>query len=241
MEDNHIFFEQITDMDKNISALARVKAECIHSLKYNLCSGNCASCLRHIKFQECYKQLAICDQLRLDSAAEYIAANMSLARSYLNIRKRQKLQIRISLLIVSLLFILFILLICNKGYGQSLYTNYYTDDAWIIDILNKTHQQVKDTNYDGLVNCIDYAITYKRLWDLQYPANCCEIVRNYNVFTGWHHLFISVRGNERAKWLFIEPQGTQFNYKMSDFWGDKYDPTYNVYYETSLWLSRGKL
>ena len=234
----HVIFEQYTDMDKNINILANVKAECIHARKYNLCYSNCASCLRAYKFQECYKQLALCDQLRLDSNAEYIAAQMELTRTYVITRKKQIIQIRTIVIIVALLFILFV---CTKAYSQSLYTNYYTEDKWIVDTLNRTHSQVKDVNHDGVVNCIDYTITYKRLWDLQYPTDCCEIVRNYNVHTEWHHLFISVRGTNKAKWIFIEPQGTQFNYRMTDYWKDKYDPTYNIFYETKMWLERGTL
>ena len=233
----HIIFEQYTDMDKNINILAKIKAECIHSLKYKLCSGNCNSCLRHSKFQACYNQLAFCDQLRLDSDAEYIATRMGMTHKYAESRKKQKRRIRIVTISVALLLLIFVNV---KAHGQSLYTNYYTEDKWIVNTLIRTHSQVKDINGDGIINCIDYAITYKRLWDLQYPASCCEIIRNFNVHTGWHHLFISVRGNEKAKWIFIEPQGTSFNYKMSDFWKDKYDPTYNIFYETKKWLARGR-
>lgn len=234
----HVIFEQYTDMDKNINTLARIKAECLHSLKYSQCSGNCNSCLRNHKFQECYRQLALCDQLRLDSDAEYFAARMSLTKEYLIKHKKNKFTVRIAIIIIAMLLIIFI---NTKAHGQSIYTDYYDEDEWIVDILEQTHERVKDINEDGLVNCIDYSITFKKLWDLKYPRNCCEIIRNFNVYTGWHHLFISVRGTERARWLFIEPQGTRYNYRMEDYWKDKFNATYNVYYETSMWLARSKL
>lgn len=102
--EEHIIFEQYTDMDKNIDVLARIKAECIHAKKYKQCSGRCSSCDRNTKFQACYKELALCDQLNLDSKAQYIAASFSKIREDIDIEhaevKKIKIFLYISLIVV---------------------------------------------------------------------------------------------------------------------------------------------
>ena len=46
--------------------------------------------------------------------------------------------------------------------------------------LKSTRSKVYDRDGDGLVNCIDYTITFKKEWDAVMPPNQCEIVRNYD-------------------------------------------------------------
>ena len=101
-----------------------------------------------------------------------------------------------------------------------------------------TYPKVKgsDINGDGKINCIDYAISYKLIWD-QYNSGSeyrCEIVHNRNPHTGMDHLFIRVR-NKDHNWEYIEPQN---GLDMEDYWGDKYNPAYNIFGETDYWLSK---
>ncbi len=97
--------------------------------------------------------------------------------------------------------------------------------------------QGSDINGDGKINCIDYAISYKLIWDQYNSASKykCEIVRNKNPNTGMHHLFIRIRNFYTYEWEYIEPQN---GIKMELFWGDKYNPAYNILGETEWWLQR---
>ena len=72
--EEHIIFEQYTDMDKNINTLAQFRAKCIYMKHFNMCKEKCSKCRRNIKFKACYHELAICDQIKLDDTAENIAA-----------------------------------------------------------------------------------------------------------------------------------------------------------------------
>ncbi|MCQ2584457.1 MAG: hypothetical protein MJ185_02610 [Treponema sp.] len=106
-------------------------------------------------------------------------------------------------------------------------------------ILRKTQNTVRDVTGDGEINCIDYSLIFYKLWETseyQKGAITCELVRN----SGLNHLFVRVRKNNSAPWLYIEPQaGTDCDYLMKNFWKD-YNPKYNYYGETEKWLLRYK-
>lgn len=95
---------------------------------------------------------------------------------------------------------------------------------------------IQDVNNDGKVNCIDYAISYKILWDYNNTGSAyrCEIVRNVNKEKGMNHLFVRVR-NDKHEWVYLEPQQ---NCTMEEYWGDKYNPVFNIYGETEYWLKK---
>ena len=88
------------------------------------------------------------------------------------------------------------------------------------DLKNKV-----DYNKDGLINCIDAAISFYK-W---YPDKSkVRIELNRNTKTGMHHLFNCV--NINGIWRAIEPQALHMNhsnYWMHNVWGKKYDETYN--------------
>ena len=123
--------------------------------------------------------------------------------------------------------------------------DYYVNDSCIRNTLRATARKVYDRDGDGKVNCIDYTLTFKKEWNKTLPPAQCEIVRNYKK-VGWctimNHLFVRVRLTPGGKWLYIEPQAeyTMYNYKMSDYWGCRYDPSYNRLGETSYWLGECK-
>ena len=112
----------------------------------------------------------------------------------------------------------------------------------ILDTLSRTEQYVTDVNKDGEINCIDYSCTFKILWDKMYNASDCEIVRNKS--STMNHLFIRTRQFSGKPWECIEPQAAAKNitrYFMEDFWPpDIYNPTYNIYGETDVWLEEVK-
>ena len=69
---DYLVFEQRTEHDKNLSTLAQAQAECLMSLySYKTCKKEmCSSCSKHKKLQECINELALCDQLKVESLAE---------------------------------------------------------------------------------------------------------------------------------------------------------------------------
>lgn len=234
----HFVFEQRTSMDKNFDTLAITKAECLHARRCKLCTADCSRCSKGLKFNACYRQLALCDQLYIDNTAEQVAYSMDIDYYEYVQRVKQKKSVRLFIIIITVLLLMFV--VC-KAHGQSIYVNYYTDDEYIVDILEETKKNIRDINEDGIINCVDKAIIYKRLWDRKYDPTNCEIVRNFHVYTGWHHLFIRVRGAYGSKWLRIEPSAGPDNYRMQDFWGDEYEQWYDVYYETDRWLQGWRL
>ena len=74
----------------------------------------------------------------------------------------------------------------------------------ILDCLKVTQAAVTDMNSDGKINCIDYAVTFKGVWDSKYlPENC--------------------QSHMEENW----------SYKQ-------YNPAFNIYGETNLWLENRK-
>lgn len=71
---DYLVFEQRTEHDKNLSTLAQAQAECLMSLySYKACKKeDCASCEKHQMLQKCLNELAICDQLKVNSLADNI-------------------------------------------------------------------------------------------------------------------------------------------------------------------------
>lgn len=124
--------------------------------------------------------------------------------------------------------------------GEAGYAGKYRKQ--ILDTLDRTKQYVTDVNKDGEVNCIDYSCTFKMIWDKMYEASDCEIVRNKS--DTMNHLFIRTRQYTGRPWECIEPQAAVKDitkYFMEDFWPpDVYNPVYNVYGETEVWLKEVK-
>lgn len=124
--------------------------------------------------------------------------------------------------------------------GETEYKGKYRKQ--ILDTLSRTKQYVTDVNKDGEINCIDYSCTFKMIWDKMYDASSCEIVRNKS--GTMNHLFIRTRQFEGKPWECIEPQAATKDitkYFMEDFWPPNvYNPVYNIYGETEVWLKEVK-
>ena len=103
-----------------------------------------------------------------------------------------------------------------------------------------THKQVRDVDKNHRINCVDYAVIFKYVWDTNTEKGKsfnCQIIRNKNPENGFHHLFIRVRVNSKSEWIYIEPQAKYPNLDMTKYWGTRYDPKYNIYNETYIWKS----
>lgn len=233
----HITFEEFTSMDKNMDTLIKVRAHCLFLKATHACGHPCSVCEEYKKYMACYQSLAWCDQLKVDHEADRLFAHKMMSYRLL---RRNRIQMRVIRgVLFAVLAVMLVLVAVDKAHGQPMPQTpyYYYKDAFIVSLLKETQSQVEDVNFDGDINCIDYAVTFKELWDRRYPAGRCEILRNLNRATGWHHLFISIKV---GRWLYIEPQGNAHNYRMSDFWGARYDSAYTVYVETSRWLEEDR-
>ncbi len=233
--DAHVIFEPVTDIDKNLDTLARVKADCTYRQYYNICKLDCNKCKTNSKFNLCFNQLAICDQLRVNENAKELAINKIAYYRYYRINRIKNKTLLI--FIFSLLVILFFIGV-SFAHADTSIMKAYKNDRMITATLVDTHTHVHDCNDDGLVNCIDYTMQFKKEWDKKYTPKNCEIVRNNNGKNGFHHMFIRCRKDEMADWVYVEPQGTYLNYDMYDFWNDRYECFWNIYGETELWMRR---
>lgn len=259
-----------TEFDKAVDAVATSLADCELKKKYGTCNeAMCLQCDMKKYQNNCMNGFADMDKIRvynivsrdlamrdpqqkepakgLDAAkigAQYYAKEVGKDLGY------------IVAVILAIICIVFLPVTCiGRMYGQSLNDFDYTRYALpgeasyagkyrkhVLDILDKTNKYVTDINKDGLTNCIDYSITFKRLWDKQYDPNNCEIVRNKS--NTMNHLFIRVRQNGNTQWECIEPQAAKQDitrYFMEDFWtAAEYNPLYNIYGETDRWLEEDK-
>lgn len=128
-----------------------------------------------------------------------------------------------------------ILAVAILGVGIAFSVDLSDRREYIYDTLERTHSHVTDINYDGKVNCIDYAVTFKREWDKKYPSRNCQIMRNCNTFTGWHHLYVRVKlFDNDYYWTYVEPQGSRSDYDMFTYWGSKYNTQFD-HEETRIW------
>lgn len=104
-------------------------------------------------------------------------------------------------------------------------------------LLLRVREAVYDVNRDGDVNCLDHATTFKYIWDRSYPASDCELVRNYNPYTGMNHIFARVRFGRYGRWQLVETWADNvYFYDVPAIWGSIYDPKYNYYNETAYWM-----
>lgn len=95
-----------------------------------------------------------------------------------------------------------------------------SDISKIQSVLRRMPSAVYDVNRDGMINCIDYAIIFRRL-----HGHDAYIVHNINPHTGMNHLFIQVRIGLDV--YDVEPSGTPDRWSMSSVWGMRYNPYFN--------------
>ena len=216
------------------NSLAYIKAKCYLDKKYKECNGVCRNCDTYKRLAHCYSGLSDYEKLSVDATAKSYIGYYDLAY-----RKRRGDVIfkRVCKLLAVACLCFFLVLKCRPK-TESNPTALKTDER-ICTVLKATQRMVRDTNSDDKINCVDYAVTFKLEWDNRYNDYECEIVRNKNDNTHWHHLFVRVKSGDT--WLYVEPQGTCESYNIKNYWKDKYDSKYNVYGETELWLTKGYL
>jgi len=113
-------------------------------------------------------------------------------------------------------------------------TKVYVDEVWgTCEKVAQDMQRKKDYNGDGLINCIDAAVSFYT----HFPDKSrITIERNINLPQQFNHLFNCVLIN--GTWRAIEPQAAYMrrgnNYFMKEYWGKQYDYKLNKD-ETEIW------
>lgn len=218
-----------TEYDKAITALATSLATCSMSK----CRGTkCATCPTKQQQDNVYNSMADLDKLRVQNELAVMLARLNPPKS--DLRHATLLGIwDCRGTIIGLLLFLFLI------FGLPFLLQASTPDD-VKYILKQTTWNVFDVNCDAKLNCVDYAITFKKQWDKRYNQSDCEIVRNLS--PSLNHLFVRVKVN--GSWVCIEPSAYFYgyinSYTMKEFWEDKYDSRYNFYNETEYWMSYDK-
>lgn len=223
--------------------LGGMKARCILSKKYGECGGNCKSCERYGRLQRCYDALDDYEKMAVDDTAKFRFAKMD--EVYRIDRSNRRWEtFKKAVLGGIILWIVVSVAKCSLkdveialpvAESPSPVIEEESDRIW--ETLKLTREEVRDANGDDKINCIDYAVIFKKEWDKRYPPSDCEIVRNNNKAKEWHHLF--VRCMKDGEWLCIEPQSDTRLYELSSYWPDEYDESLNIYGETEHWLAKG--
>ena len=157
-----------------------------------------------------------------------------------------KLRLAILLILIAVL-----LLLCPLIYGQSNQPgialdrrSQVEDKVWLDTQVARAGALAKlileDVDGDGLVNCIDYSVAFKRAWDNMHKDQRLALLVWNDRYT-FNHMFVAVRSKESNVWYNIEPQiatkkPNATNYMMGDYWPNtEYNAIYNIYDKNS-WL-----
>lgn len=246
MENADFVFREQVFTDVYVDRLAQTEARCLCALRYGRCAKRkCANCQVYKDVSASVSKMSTFDRARWRNAvAEYFSLYSRHPEHWYD-RKRLSVYYAYWLVLVPLIAIV---LLCLLGrsldspkdllVGVSSTTKPSTQmDGEIRDTLYRTHQEVRDVNGDGAVNCQDYASTFRSIWLRSHYSLSCEIIRNVNPRTGMNHVFIRVWGKdckgEMGRWC-IEPQATS-PYLMEEVWGKRYNQLLNIVGETERW------
>ena len=232
---------QETFNDLAVRELAKGRSACLCRIQFGRCTkSECESCAIHKQYENCYNALSDYDRQRL---ASYVAEYWQEDSLWSGQWRSPSGYVRHELCVV-FMAILFLLVVCGIICGIVKWADSPYDkpfnlyDEYISECISENNDTVRDYNKDGEVNCVDYACGFKATWDKLYPelAPLCEIVRNLNIENGMHHLFIVIDGVEVEPWTFSTTK-----YRMCDNWDATYNPSYNIYGETNLWMRECEL
>ena len=244
-------FSVETEIDKLICNISEAQARCMMKIDSGICDPNdCVNCDVRRNIDTAIANLSAGDNLAIHNKTEDILISASHADTEY---KREKFKTAGSILkdVLKTMGILFIVAIVIPILLLLFFVRAkpyeFEDDSYVVPVLMLTHQYVYDVDGDTLVDCCDYAITFKMMWDYLYSGyeSDCEIVRNKHpdASKDFHHLFVRCRHNYNAEWIYIEPQALPvYDNKMymHVYWRDRYNPLFNYYGETDKWLSTVK-
>lgn len=229
--------------DLAVRELAKSRSACMCRLQFGRCTRDeCKTCQVNQRFQRCWNQMSDYDKQRTQSYTAQLYAERSVDPMQWSSFAGCIKYVLFIFGVIAFAGIALVMLVSSIGDPSaepSAISIPAELDERIIPVMVMTHSQVKDINGDGKVNCIDYTCTFKHLWDSMYPnrKNECNIVRNYNPKTGFHHLFIRVYGSTRS--VYVEPRAKNpYRYTMEENWTDgRYDPKHDILGETDRWMN----
>ena len=243
MADNEIRFvhREETFNDLAVRELAKGRSACICRLQFGRCTRDeCRTCAISRQYNHCYRQMNDYDKQRLSTyVSEY----------YLQDSYSPSAWMSHSRLIWHTLFCIFIALLLiiggpflvSKAIPSDMPESYGHLKSRIIRTMIETNKKVKDLNYDGEVNCYDYACTFKLCWDRLYSdcKDACILIHNKQNGV-MNHLFVGIRYD--GQYIEVETWAPNiYRYKMEENWSKrKYNRRYNLYGETKHWLSKIK-
>jgi len=238
----HVVTREETFNDYAVRELAQSKAACMCRVQFKRCKAKqCANCYRHTRVANCEAAMSDYDRERLQHYTSVYYTEYSInPTTWMSHKEYKRYYARLMFFILLFLFIMMLIPIVLIGPLDAPNTVIDFDTA-ITSTIQAAQSQVYDVDRDDKINCIDYAIVFKLVWDTRYPRlkTNCTIIRNVNWLTDMNHLFICINNGYRNIW--VEP-GTYdpYNYTMESIWGDRYDPICNKYGETQYWLSEVK-
>lgn len=236
-----IVHREETFNDLAVRELAKTRAACICRVQFGRCSKrDCGNCKQFQRVNNCQALMNDYDKSRLDTyTAEYYKEYSVEPMQWMSHSRFKKHYV---LFVAGLIaFVLTVILPFAIVAQPVQYEDYYPDahyyDRFIVNVQYKTQKAIRDVTGDGLINCQDWAIVWKRTWDETYPlmTNKAQIVHNYNPTTGMNHLLIHFY-LETMEDLYIEPQANPLDFTAEKYWGKQFDPRYNHYGETDFWI-----
>ena len=178
------------------------------------------------------------EKLLTDSSADDYVAWYDKAYKNKRINKRWDFMGRIAGITI-IIYLVVSLWQCNLRSNTSTKNNNLITRQSVYTVIERTHSQVADRDKNGVINCVDYSITFKREWDKLYDNSCCELVHNYNAAKNFNHVLVRVKINN--EWIMVEPQTTGSDFSPEGYWPVSYDSKYNIYGKTAEYLRRDKL
>ena len=239
----HVVTREETFNDLAVRELAKSRAACLCRIQFKRCKlDKCTNCSTYKRLENCKSCMNDFDIERLNHYTNVYYTEYSMnPMSWMSHKEYKRHFRRYVIAVILFIALLFCIPIIFIGPIDTP-VNSINYDAAIVRTIQAAQSQVYDLDKDGKVNCIDYAIMFKLVWDRTYPrlSNRCTIVRNVNWLTDMNHLFIFIMTDEGRN-IAVEP-GTfdPYIFRMEDVWGDKYDSICNNYGETRYWLSEVK-
>lgn len=239
-----------SDFEKGLDTLAEVKAYCTYCRNTGICKpDDCSTCPKQKWFLESVRTLIPIDLLKIDMMSveklkRYLEVSAPEKRNR-EARKRYYIEgLKMILILVTALMIapflltLFFMRVAGDyppplGGWEKRYQKPYVER-----VLKTVHEEIYDMNRDGKINCQDYAVLFKWVWDRDIGLDFeVEITHNLNFRTGMNHLFITLQCEGGT--YYIEPQ-RNYNeeYLMERVWGSAFDYRCNVYAERNWWYKR---
>lgn len=239
-EEIKIVTRQETFNDLAVRELARSRSACICKIQFGRCEKTeCAHCAIGKQYKNCYSAMNDYDKNRLASyIGDYYVVDSRSPEQWMDHKHYKRFMFKwifggwaVLMAVLFLAIGLCCLVPGDTPPKPDSKLNYAVNET-----LKISRARVMDFNLDGKINCIDYTISFKQVWDwlfVNFSDNKCVIIRNLS--PTMNHLFVAVWYKDR--WWEVEPQADPpEDWRMVNVWGDMYKPLFNIYGETDFWM-----